>query len=133
MVIKHIEHLPTKLRIAHLSANLSYATLILVLTLWAWSKGGLFPLLWVIACVPLLILWPGMRKKRHRPYSWLCFVILFYFIKGVEGSLSSVASWMDFTILALSVIIFISAMFTSRWLQYTRIQSPEPPNEKDVS
>lgn len=122
--LKPIPHLALKLRIAHVTANLAYATLLAVLTLWAFQRGaGFSPLLWALVCVPLLILWPGMRKRRHRAYSWLCFVILLYFIKAVEGSLSSIASWVDFTTLALTVIIFISAMLTSRWLQRAQIQS----------
>lgn len=127
-----IEHLPIKLRAAHLCANLSYAALLGVLTVWAlWNPAGFALVLWAIACVPLLILWPGMRKKRYRSYSWLCFVILLYFVKAVEGSLSSVASWIDFTMLVLSVIIFISAMLTSRWLQYTQVQHSQEKQQED--
>ncbi len=136
MAEKTINHLAIKLRIAHLCVNLAYAALIGVLTIWAFGNAGLAgagfsPILWAIVCVPLLILWPSMRKKRYRAYSWLCFVILLYFIKAVEGSMSSVASWIDFSILALSVVIFVSAMLTSRWLQYSQIQSNHSLTDKE--
>jgi uncharacterized membrane protein len=122
-VVKHIPHLATKLRVAHLTTNLSYAALLIVLTAWAFTlTQGASVVLWAIVSLPLLILWPGMRKKRHRSYSWLCFVILLYFIKGVEGTMSPAVAWTDVSILALSVVIFIGAMLTSRWLQYAPYQ-----------
>lgn len=119
---KTIKHLARKLRVAHVTTNLCYALLLGLLTAWSFVRAPSFsPIYWVILCLPLLILWPGMRKKRHRTYSWLCFVILVYFIKAVEGSLSSIASWFDFSLLILSVVIFVGAMLTSRWLQYAQL------------
>jgi uncharacterized membrane protein len=125
-VTKTIKNLSTKLQIGLICTHLSYATLLGVLTVWAFTRApGFSPVLWVIVCVPLLLFWPGMRKKKHRTYSWLCFVLLLYFIKAVEGSLSSAASWIDFSVVTLTVVLFISAMLTSRWLQHARVQDAE--------
>lgn len=135
---KQIENLALKLRAAQICVSVSYVALIGVLSVWALAhEHGFSIVLWLIACVPLLILAPAMWRKHHRAYSWLCFVILLYFVKAVEGSLSSVATWIDFSMLVLSVVIFVSAMLTSRWLQYARVQlssveSEATPKEKEL-
>lgn len=71
---------------------------------------------WVVQLVPLLILIPGLRQRNPRTYIWLCFVLLAYFIKGVDGIVSPSRAWIDYVILSVSVVLFITAMVASRWI-----------------
>lgn len=114
--------MPSKLRWGLFLTDFAYASLLVVLTVWAFIRPpGVSLLLWALVSIPLLILWPGMRRRKHRAYSWLCFLILAYFTKSVEGSMSTVASWSDYAVLTLSVFIFVSAMMTSRWLKQSAV------------
>lgn len=75
---------------------------------------------WVVLAaqtLPLLLLIPGLWQKYFRSYSWLCFVILIYFVKAVDGAFSSIANWSDYVFVALTVSTFFSAMMAARWLQ----------------
>ncbi|UTA46699.1 DUF2069 domain-containing protein [Simiduia sp. 21SJ11W-1] len=72
----------------------------------------------IIQLVPLLIFVPGMLAKHYRTYSWLCFVVLFYFIVGVTNVMSPLADVYGWVTLLASVVLFNAAMMTSRWLQY---------------
>jgi uncharacterized membrane protein len=72
--------------------------------------------LWLFKILPLLIFIPGFMKNHYRSYSWLCFVILPYFIWIIPMALYR-KSWSDFLVVSLTVIIFIAAMMSSRWLQ----------------
>src|SRR5690606_23791562 len=74
--------------------------------------------LWLVQCVPLLIFIPGLVQQRFRTYSWICFVILPYFTWSVVNAMSPLIRWHDLLVVVLSVVIFISAMMISRWLQY---------------
>jgi len=78
---------------------------------------GSFKLL-LVQCVPLLIFVPGLVQQRYRTYSWICFVILPYFTWSVVNVMSPLIRWHDIAVLILSVIIFVTAMMASRWLQY---------------
>lgn len=75
----------------------------------------------VIQLVPLLIFVPGMLAKHYRTYSWLCFVVLFYFIVGVTNVMSPLADVYGWVTLLASVVLFNAAMMTSRWLQHVAI------------
>lgn len=81
--------------------------------------GGLK--LWLVQCVPLLIFVPGLYQQRFRTYSWVCFVILPYFTWSVVNVMSPLVRWSDVLVVFLSVIIFLSAMMASRWLQYWQL------------
>lgn len=72
---------------------------------------------WLFQSLPLLILLPGLIKQRFRSYSWLCFVILAYFMAYVVEAGSPVADASDWLGLVLSVVIFLGAMMSSRYLQ----------------
>ena len=96
------------------------ALLWLICAFIAWQltrTGG--PLFFILAIqiLPLLAFLPKLFKRQARAFIWLCFVILVYFIKGVLGAFKPQPDWMDLTLLILSVVIFISAMLTSRWLR----------------
>ncbi|GLS25460.1 DUF2069 domain-containing protein [Marinibactrum halimedae] len=70
--------------------------------------------------VPLFIFIPGMIKRTHRTFSWMCFVILIYFTAFVVEVGSPMFVWTDALGLTLSIVLFISAMMTSRWIQHWR-------------
>lgn len=75
---------------------------------------------WTVLLVPLVTLVvfiPGIYAKTPRSFDWLCFVILLHFTVGVTSSMSPQAAWHDYLQTLLSVVIFIAAMMTSRWLK----------------
>lgn len=80
------------------------------------ADGGIK--LWLVQTLPLLIFIPGLIQQRFRTYSWICFVILLYFTWSVVNVMSPFIRWLDVIVVVLSVTIFITAMMTSRWLQY---------------
>ncbi|MBX2858133.1 MAG: DUF2069 domain-containing protein [Cellvibrionaceae bacterium] len=77
--------------------------------------------IWAAQSAPLLLLLPGLLKQHYRSFSWLCFVLLFYFLRAVEGSAMSNARPSDHVFLVLTVCLFTSSMFASRWLQRSRL------------
>lgn len=97
---------------------------LMILGLCAWQlirPAGPLYVIWLIQLLPLLIFLPGMLRDSSRAYIGLCFVLLLYFIKSVEGVFSTARTWIDFWLLSGSVILFISAMMTSRWLQQAQM------------
>ena len=96
----------------------SYLSLILVMVEWNLTRanGPTWQIL-LLQILPLLLLLPGLIKKHYRTYIWLCFILLFYFIKGVEGVLVSTAVYSDYLFLSLVIFLFINSMLCSRWLQ----------------
>jgi uncharacterized membrane protein len=72
--------------------------------------------LWVVKLLPLLIFVPGFITRRYRTYSWLCFGILPYFI-WLTPLVMARGAWSDWVMISLIVILFISSMMTSRWMQ----------------
>lgn len=66
---------------------------------------------------PLLLVLPGLLKKQFRAHSWLCFVILVYFMAYVVEVGSPIGEVTDWIGLGLSVVIFVGAMMSSRYLQ----------------
>lgn len=72
--------------------------------------------LWLVKIFPLLIFIPGFIKRKYRTYSWLCFAILPYFI-WITPLVMGRGNWGDWSMTILVVVMFISAMMTSRWMQ----------------
>lgn len=73
--------------------------------------------LWIVQMVPLLIFLPGLLRDNPRVYIGLCFVLLLYFIKAVEGVFSPARDWLDYVLLVVTVTLFIVSMMASRHLQ----------------
>ena len=108
---------PIRLKTVRVTTHLLFALLIASFCTWQISRpGGPSYLFWFVQLFPLLILLPGMLKGYPKTYIWLCFVLLAYFIKGVDGIISPARAWIDYVVLAGSVLMFTSAMMTSRWL-----------------
>ncbi len=72
---------------------------------------------WVVQTLPLLIVLPGMIRGKYRAYSWLCFIIVMYFIPSVMKVMAPQGEWLDSLMLAFCVVIFITSAYTSRWMQ----------------
>ncbi len=105
-----------KLKFGLWATHSSYAAFLLVMS-WAHLQTAnySFKLLFVKLLL-LLIFIPGFIKKKYRTYSWLCFGILPYFIWIVPLVMGR-GSWSDWVMTLLTVVIFIAAMMTSRWMQ----------------
>jgi len=111
------EQVRLKLTLARRLVLGSYIGLLALFVLTALVREEVGPALLLVQSLPLLILAPGLWKGRHRTYSWLCFVILLYFTWSVANLMSPLAYWRDGLVVALTVTLFISAMFASRWRQ----------------
>jgi uncharacterized membrane protein len=109
--------LEKKLRRGQLICNASYVALLLMLTINYLLSDDMKFVHWLVAILPLAIFIPGLLKPQHRTYSWLCFVLLMYFLFLVPLLMSywSLTYWL-MTILV--TVLFVAAMMTSRWLQY---------------
>lgn len=71
----------------------------------------------ILQSLPLMLLLPSLIGSHYRAYSWLCFIMLLYFIFAVMNALISTASIADYLFLLLTTLTFIAAMMASRWLQ----------------
>lgn len=74
---------------SRIAVLLSYYALLGVYTLnslWLIPGGNVTAIvfLWLLKVVPLLIFLPGLRRKHLRTYAWLSFVVLLYFVVGVQ-------------------------------------------------
>jgi len=97
---------------------ISYGMLLLLFSFWHFSRetGPNWPV-FLLQCLPLLLLLPGLLQKYYRSYSWLSFLMLVYFVKAVDGAFMSTARWGDYVFVLLTITTFIAAMLASRWLQ----------------
>jgi uncharacterized membrane protein len=71
----------------------------------------------IFQSLPLLTVLPGIAKKHYRAHSWLCFIILAYFMAYVVEVGSPLGELTDWIGLTFSVIVFVGAMMSSRYLQ----------------
>jgi len=105
------------LSVAQISSYCCYLCLLGLLFLKnIFSSDGSISLLF-FQSLPLLIILPGLCRNHYKAYNWLCFIILMYFTAYVVEVGSPLREWTDYLGLSLSVLLFISAMFTSRQLQ----------------
>lgn len=117
------------------SRRITWLSLAGLLVLFTWlnlteSNGSLVR--WLVQCVPLLIFVPGLLRESHRSYSWLCFVVLLYFIPSVTQFVMSLGyrnaeqpmgHWSDPVVVLLTITLFFSAALTSRWIQFWHLQT----------
>lgn len=74
---------------------------------------------WVVVVfrtAPLLLLIGIIRKSSPRLLIWLCFLLLGYFVGATLGAFSPNRTLWDFVALAAASMLFIVAMFRSRYL-----------------
>lgn len=101
---------------AHIASLALYICLLMLFSLHQWFRAeGISLFQWAVQCGPLLIFWFGLRKRHRRTYLWLCFVLLLYFIKGVEGVMGPTPDLFDSILLIASTSLFITSMMTARW------------------
>lgn len=92
--------------------------MMLCMTAWHFVReDGPVLSIWVLQHFPLAMFIPSLLRNRPKAYIGLCFVLLLYFIRAVEGLFLPSPAWIDYSLLSLSVVIFITSMFTARWLQ----------------
>ena len=105
-----------KLKLGLWATHGTYAVFLLIMS-WANFQvtHGSFTL-WLVKLFPLLIFIPGFIKKKYRTYSWLCFAILPYFVWIIPLVMGR-GNWSDWVMTLLTVVMFIAAMMTSRWMQ----------------
>ncbi len=106
---------------AKLGVCLTWVTLIAYFLLFAINNTVAESGSWrffLVQTLPLAIFIPGMVKQRYKTYSWLCFATLLYFTAYVVEVGSPMGTLSDIIGLVLSIVLFIAAMYTSRWLQH---------------
>ena len=103
--------------IAQISSYGCYLSLLCLPLLKNLFNGGGSIILLSFQTLPLLIMLPGLYRNHYRAYNWLCFIVLIYFTAYVAEVGSPLREWTDYLGLTLSVLLFVSAMFTSRQLQ----------------
>ena len=108
---------PPRLR---LSRKLTLFGVLAVALLLLAGNNTLIITLFLIA--PLLIVSPGLVKGWYRSYSWLSLMILLYFIVAVTQLMGPNGSWLDGVYVAITVSVFFTATFSSRWLQQLQVQ-----------
>ncbi|MCW8127028.1 DUF2069 domain-containing protein [Microbulbifer halophilus] len=104
-----------KLRIALRLNWICYLGLLLLFMVWNLSLPGGSIKLWILQTVPLLLVLPGLLKRRFRSYLWLCFILLLYITASIVDVTMPGRGWQDGILLLLSLTLFFSAMMTSRW------------------
>lgn len=110
------QNLADKSRFAQLTTKISYALLLLMLaytslTIELPEKVSIWVVL-AVKFIPLLIVLPGLLLNKLRSYIWLCFIVLFYFTRAsVDIVLKEGIPVVDSIITALTVILFLSAMY----------------------
>lgn len=106
-----------KLRASQWICNLCYTALLVVFTLNYLVNDNVRLATWLVSIFPLLIFLPGLFRPTHRTYSWMCFVLLMYFLFIIPLLMSS-WHWRYWIMTGLVSTLFVAAMMTSRWLQY---------------
>lgn len=99
---------------------IAYLALIIIIIIDTILSVGETSKLWpalLLQIVPLLMLVPGIFLKRYRTYSWVCFLMLAYFTSYVVQVYASSAQLIDWLGLLATIVVFISAMYGSRFLQ----------------
>ena len=79
----------------------------------------------LLQCSPLALVVPGLVLRWYRSYSWLSLMILLYFIVAITRTMAPTGSWDDQVFAALTVTIFFTSTFSSRWLQQQMVDHPE--------
>lgn len=118
-VLPALDWLEPRVRISRLISLTSFFGLIALLSiyyLWIADLHGARP--WVILLielVPLLLFAPGIISGSPRAYSWLCFVVNLYFIKGALAAFDPNRSLFGILEMLASLAVFVSALLYIRW------------------
>lgn len=118
-VLPALDWLEPRVNISRLISLTTFFGLIALLSiyyLWIADLHGARP--WVILLielVPLLLFAPGIISGSPRAYSWLCFVVNLYFIKGALAAFDPNRSLFGILEMLASLAIFVSALLYIRW------------------
>lgn len=116
--VKPIPFLKEKSHYGYLSTMVLYIALLGLFAYWNLTRTtGINWSIWALQSAPLLLLLPGILKTYYRSFSWLCFLMLFYFIKATEGAFMTSATFTDYLFIVLVALLFVSSMLCSRWMQ----------------
>lgn len=102
---------PASINLSHRAVLYLYAALLLTFTTYGLTQipgGNLTAIivLWLIKCLPLLIFLPGLRARKLRTYAWLSFVVLLYFVQGVQTAFTE-----DARLYGIIVTVLLSLLF----------------------
>lgn len=112
--------LELKAKLARLATYTSLTLLLSIMLVWNLQREtGSTWFIFIIQSLPICALLPGIIQGNRRIYSWLCFIILLYFVLAVMNAMQSLAGFLDYLYLGLTVSVFISSMMASRWLSNT--------------
>ena len=106
--------LARKLAVARKLNWVCYGGLLLLFAVWNLFLDGSIKW-WLLQTIPLLLVLPGLLKQQQRSYLWLCFILLLYITAGIVDVMMPTRGWQHGALTALSLILFVSAMMTSRW------------------
>ncbi len=108
----------SKMRVTIALHYVLYAVLMGLFMYWNTNRDDGFKLsILLFQALPLLAFLPGMIQNVYRAYSWFCFILLFYFIFAVQSVFSTIREPSDYIFLSLIVLLFVTSMLASRWLQ----------------
>jgi uncharacterized membrane protein len=105
-----------KLNIGFNLTHISYGVFLVLMSWLNFQQVDSSFTLLLVKLFPLIIFIPGFIQKKYRTYSWLCFAILPYFV-WMTPYVMGRGNWSDWAMTLLTVVIFIAAMMTSRWMQ----------------
>lgn len=71
----------------------------------------------VVSIVPLAIFLPGIFMRKYRSASLLCFVLLLYFMVGVQSLFTPGNTLPESIAMVIVCSLFCISMFYSRWQQ----------------
>lgn len=97
--------------ISRLTVLVTLLALMLTLTAAGWLDEPFNLTRWFIQILPLAAFVPVLQKGSLRPYQWLCFVIMLYFMMGVLTVFSPGQKYIGILITFCCVLLFCSAIF----------------------
>jgi len=71
----------------------------------------------LVSVIPLAIFLPGIHFRKYRSASLLCFVLLLYFMVGVQSLFTPGNTLPESIAMAIICTLFCVSMFYSRWQQ----------------
>lgn len=111
--------LARKTWLAHRLLQISYAALLLWLSLWYLlilpARTDNPWVIWLIHVLPLSAFVKVVWQGKPRGCAWLCFVLLLYFTGAVLAAASPLTRWLGVVECVLIVLLFSSAMLFARW------------------
>lgn len=110
-------------------ANWFGLLILLTATSWLLPTAGVRPMVtWLIQCVPLLLLLPGMLRGTVSTHLWACFMALVYFTQGVVSAFRPEMMLAGIIEVVLSLDLFFAAMIYARW-EGERIRTAARPGQ----